>query len=358
MALTAAVIGCGRMGARPSNRLQGAIPAGWLPISHTESIISSEQLKLIALSDVDRESLSEAGRRFGIEKLYTEYEELLAIEKCDIVSVATRTPIKSDIIKKVCASGVKGIYIEKPISNSIQECSSSLELLASNSCLVSYGVNRRFHEVYRKAKEFIQNGDIGELREVVVEFGRSPLLWTHPHSMDILQFFAGEPDKVRAELFDDSVLRNGNTVDSDPVILSAQIVFKSGVRGTISQGSGFIVRLMGSSGTMTIHGDGAFIQTSSRAKHDNSDYFLEQKFYHPLSPQSATINAFDEMAKAISSTISIEDYLACISPNDIENGMRMLIGCVWSHLNGSRYVDVNDTPSDLVVTGRAGELFA
>ena len=47
--LKSAVIGLGRMGAEPSKRLEGKVPAGWLPISHAEAILSIERLKLEAI---------------------------------------------------------------------------------------------------------------------------------------------------------------------------------------------------------------------------------------------------------------------------------------------------------------------
>jgi len=52
-AVKAAVIGCGRMEAESSARLEGFVPGGWLPISHAEGLTMVEGVELTALCDAD-----------------------------------------------------------------------------------------------------------------------------------------------------------------------------------------------------------------------------------------------------------------------------------------------------------------
>ncbi len=358
MGLKAAVVGCGRMGARKSSRLEGIVPSGWLPISHAESLITVDGVVLVAMSDISTESLGQAGASYGVTSLYTNYVEMIEYEMPEVLSIATRTPDKYEIIKKACEVGVKGVYVEKPLANSLAKVKELIGIANENNCLLSYGVNRRFHHTYRKAKEVIDSGELGDLVEVSVEFGQSPLFWTHPHSIDLLVFFAGNPTKVRCELNPDSVQFDGkHTVDSDPIIERADFIFEKGVSGRITRGNGFVVRISCSRGTMTIHSDGAYIQFDKPSNPD-SDYFLDQSFYRPCTPKSATVVAFEELSSAINGDLSLEGFYKTIAPSDIEMGMRMLIGCVASHLEGGSYIDLDSVSEELFVTGRSGNLFA
>ncbi len=358
MELKGAVIGCGRMGAKSSTRLEGIVPSGWLPISHAESIINAKSVSLVALSDINPVELNNAGNLYNIQRLYRDYTELLLTERPDIVSIATRTPLKDEIISSSCKSGVKGIYVEKPIANNIADCRKILELSSKYSCFLSYGVNRRYHYIYRHAKEILSSGELGDMLEITIEFGTAQLLWTHPHSMDLLIFFAGYPASIQCNLEEKSLnYVNPMMVDSDPIIENAIFSFENGLVGRISRGQGGVVRILCSEGTLTIHGDGAFIQVSKKS-HANSEYFLSQSYIHPQSPRGATVVAFEEMVAAVTGELQKEDYYGLISPKDIEFGMRMLIGCLHSHNNKGQKVSIKDVPENLTVTGRVGELCA
>jgi scyllo-inositol 2-dehydrogenase (NAD+) len=75
--IKAAVIGTGRMGAEPSVRLAGRIPAGWLPISHAESVQAVEELELAAFADTDPARLKKMGSHYGVSNLFTDPFEML-----------------------------------------------------------------------------------------------------------------------------------------------------------------------------------------------------------------------------------------------------------------------------------------
>lgn len=353
--LKAAVIGCGRMGAEPASRLEGAIPAGWLPMSHAEVLQQTEGVQLAALADRDRARLERHGAHYGVRSLYTDYRHLLEEVRPDIVTIATRTPGKADILRSACAAGAKAIYVEKPLANSLRECREALAAAAAAGTVVAYGVNRRYHAAYRKARELIREGEIGEILDVCLEFGRSQLLWAHPHGADLALFFLGADAlvDVQATLSEETVNRQGaRRVDSDPVVESACFRFGSGARCMITRLGGCNVRIGGSHGSLTVHADGAYIEIC-RAASSLPAYCLQRRLLHVSAPASATMTAFGEMVRAVRKRDA-----APIPALDIEGGMAMLIGCVWSHLEGNRPVPAADIPADLVVTGRYGDAYA
>ncbi len=351
--MRAAVIGCGRRGAEPSSRLAGRIPDGWLPLSHAEALVAAEGLELAALCDTSSELLRSRGEQYGITALFTDYEELIDTVSPDVLTVATRTPPKAAIVEYACRRGVKGIYVEKPLANSIAACRRALDAAAMAGVAVLYGVNRRYHAAYRQAVAMLRQGEIGDLVGIVVEHGRGQLLWSHPHSVDLALLFAGNPRlaRVQASLRSETVERtSASVVDSDPVIDNAFFSFENGVTATIVTTGGLNVRVAGTAGTLTVHADGSYLQVN-RANGAQHGYFVDQQVIQPELPHGATVTALSELARATRSSD--------LPPTDhIERGTSMLMGCVWSHLHGGQAIDASALPWDLVVTGRVGERFA
>ena len=349
--LRAVVIGCGRMGAGDQSRLEGSIPSGWLPLSHVEALLSVPDVDLVGLCDADERRLRERGAHYGINTLETDYRRLIDSVKPDLVTIATRTPGRADIVRFACSRAVKGLYVEKPLANTIEECRSALDAARAANAVVCYGVNRRYHAAYRRAREVAASGEIGEVREITVESGRSQLLWTHPHSADLLLQFAGagSPQQVLALLEDASVaIASSREIDSDPIVEHAMFRFDNGVIGTISQTAGWNVRIAGTKGNLAVIADGSRIEVDQ----SRGPYFLDRKVVpHPIDA-GATVTAMSELVRDVRSSSSVG------VPGLIEDGLRMLLGCVWSHLHGGSLVSLRDVPADLRVSGRYGEIFA
>lgn len=352
--LKAAVIGCGRMGAEPSVRLEGKMPAGWSPISHIESFIQAKDVELVALAETNIARLKWAGDHYHINKLYESYSDLFKETSPEIIGIATRTPEKLNILKEACSYGIKGAYVEKPLANSLGSAKKILDEAGKANIVIGYGVNRRYHALYRQARDLIKAGEIGELLEIIIEFGESQLLWAHPHSVDLMMFLSGQrPVEAQAELVQESVLKlSAITVDSDPIVSYAQFWFDGGARGMIVRGGGCSVRVNGTSGVIEILSDGASLQLRKPST-PQSGYFLLQQTIFPVAHRSATVVAIEELAGNISGQSIIS-----ISHDEIHAGMQMLWACVFSYLQNGKKCRLVDVPDDLIITGKFGNLYA
>lgn len=347
--MRAAVVGLGRMGAEPSSRLEGKIPEGWLPISHIESIITTDGLDLLGVCDANEERSIRMAEYYSVKDSFTEYEELIRIVKPEFLSIATRTKGRSEIIKAACESGTKIIYAEKPLCNSLKECDEIMESVAKHKVRLGYGVNRRYHSVYRKALALLNSGEFGELCEITVEHGHSTLFWTHPHSTDIILFFAGSTDLLTLQgncsFGSDYSPENHLFIDADPLIDSAFFTFKNGISATITKGIGFNTRLSCSKGMITIYSDGESLEIRS-----GYGYRGDVRKVSVNTPRSATQTAFSEL---IDLTLP-----APISLNEIRTGLLMLNGVVYSSLHEGRRISPDEVPLDMVITGKSGNFYA
>lgn len=115
---------------------------------------------LSAVCDADALSARAAAETFGIDRCYTDYRK--AIDEADIDAVIVVTPTKyHHEITLYAANAGKHIFCEKPMAMTVGECDDMIRAAQENNVILQIGFMRRFDKNYRRAKEIIQNGDIG-----------------------------------------------------------------------------------------------------------------------------------------------------------------------------------------------------
>ncbi len=354
--LKAAVIGMGRMGAEPSERLEGKAPHGWLPISHVESILAIPSLELVGLCDNDTTRLTKLSKLYNVSNTYTDYTKLIDELKPQFLSIATRTKGRTDIIKYACENGVKILYFEKPICNSIAEGRQALAVASERNVVVGYGVNRRYHTAYRKAREILRSGELGKIEHICVEHNSTNLLWAHPHSVDIILFFieSCELEYVQGNCtyIDDYKPSNYMLIDNDPIVNHAFFKFKNGITASISPTRGLNTRITCEKGILTVYSDGTWLEINDINK---TGYINNGRIINIDISLSATVNAFSELIEISSGNSIIEKP---ITNEEIIAGLIMLNGLAFSALNGGVMIKAEDVPEDMVVTGKMGSWYA
>ena len=353
--LKAAVIGLGKMGAEPSTRLKGKIPKGWLPISHLESVISNSKLELKAICDTDFARLKYISKLYKIKNTYEDYRKLIDDISPYFLTIATRTKIRYEIIKYACEHGVKIIYFEKPISNSIHQSAEIIKIAKTNNVILGYGVNRRYHQTYRKAKKIIQSGLIGELQQITIEHGHSNLYWSHPHSVDLMLYFSDSIEikyiQGNCSFINNYELDDDNFIDNDPLVNNAFIEFNNNIKGIITQTKGTSTRLSCSKGIITIYSDGKSLEIM---EFDKTGYYIKDSEIININIlKSSTENAFEEL---INSVNNIENLP--ISPEEIHAGMVILNGILYSSLKGGIKIKSEEIPKNLIISGKNLNLYA
>ena len=354
--LKAAVIGCGRMGAYTRPEQEYSMPKGWIPHNHAAAIRATENINLVALSDVSEKELQAAAIRHDVQSVYTDYRDMLKEKALDIISVATRTDVRPEIIKDAIAAGVKGIHAEKPLCQSVKQAKEIMRLLQEREIAFTYGVYRRYIQVYQRAKKLCESGELGELWQVSVSFGKTQLLWNLPHVADLLLFFSGakKADWVTGvvKFSDDSIISDG-CVDDDPVVETATVMFENGVIGIINAAGGLSVKLSLSGGEITIGADGSWLEISRPNKHIRTPYYYDRQTTISQPIKSAMQVAIEELRDQI--TVGLSPSIAL---DEIIEAQRLLYAVVLSELNGGDRFSVADVPDEFIITGRTGDLFA
>jgi predicted dehydrogenase len=351
------VVGCGRIGSSGDDRAREWPTAHlWLPYSHCSAITATAGATLAAVCDVDPAALAAARLRHAPGACYGDLEKMLSTESLDVLAIATRTHERGGIIRCALQSGVRGLYCEKPLSNSLEDADALTELIERRGVAFVYGTKRRFMPAFHGVRERIRAGEIGEVTTITVRFGFGSLLWSSPHAVDVAMFFANDAhvERVQADLAMDRSDLEDSVVDADPVLQSATIHFAGGVRAILLAGEGYDVQVIGRDGLVTMDADGYRVRWRKRLR-GGADFgwLLDESLDPPAAASSGTQLSIASLVRSARDG-SHPGY-------DIRMALRnqeILFAMMESEIAGGRAVAFPVPRRGLVITGRTGSLYA
>lgn len=220
MKYNCAVIGCGRIGC-------GYEYTDGMVRNHAAAYAKNRATSLSALCDVDKNSLKKCGSKFNVTKLYTSYEEMFEKEDLDIVSICTLVDTHFKIVKKAVEHDVKGIFLEKPMADNLENGKKIVELCNKNNTQLQIDHQRRFIPVYHQIRDFLANEKLGKIQNVNVYYG-SGVANTGSHLFDILLFLFGHVKSVEGKY---SFNPSNNKMDPN---IDGKIDFKNNVSCSIN----------------------------------------------------------------------------------------------------------------------------
>ena len=166
--------------------------------------------EIVAVCDIIAEKSDRAAEKYGCPGFYSVKEMLASGIKIDAVSMATAgkenggdhyTPTM-----ELLAAGLP-VLGEKPISNEIAKAKEMVALARSKNVRYGVDLNHRFTPAALRAKEWITAGRLGEVNIINMTMWinnpneTSPwfhMRALHPHSIDVMRYFAGDVEKVQA----------------------------------------------------------------------------------------------------------------------------------------------------------------
>lgn len=167
----AALIGLGRIASTIDDEVQGN-PAVMLPYAHMACYREVPSVEVVAASDTYAEQREAFGQRWGVDRLYVDYREMLERERPDIVSVATSAAPRPGIVMDCAKAGVRVIYAEKPIAFSLAEADEMISTCHEYGAKLAIGCTRRWDANWNQARAIINDGGIGPVLQVN-GFGRA-----------------------------------------------------------------------------------------------------------------------------------------------------------------------------------------
>ena len=147
--LRIAVLGCGRIGQM-----------------HADNVHKHPKSTLAAVYDVYKPAAQSVSDRLGVPSVESA-EEIFANPDIDAVLVATATPTHADYIEQAVAAG-KPVLCEKPIDLDLARVEQCKRRIEGKNSFIQLGFNRRFDPGHRAACKAKENGEIGELHQVII----------------------------------------------------------------------------------------------------------------------------------------------------------------------------------------------
>ena len=155
--------------------------------------------QIVAVSDVyspHRDAVKERSK--GTATTHADYRELLQLP-LDAVFIASPDHWHVRMAVDAIAAG-KDVYLEKPVSHSIEEGAALTRAVRSSKQILQSGMQQRSWSHFRDAVDLIQGGSLGRVLQVRTYWWQNYQTWVPPkitdlQNLDWKQWLGGAPDQ-------------------------------------------------------------------------------------------------------------------------------------------------------------------
>jgi predicted dehydrogenase len=200
----------------------GVVGAGHLGKHHIKHLSNHKGVDFVGVFDTNEDSLKNICDEFSVKPLQS-LEELISL--CEAVNIVTPTNTHFDIARKFL-NQKKDVFIEKPLTNTVEEALSLINLAKTNECIVQVGHIERFNPTINKLKELVDNPHYIEIERLAPFQARGTevpvVLDLMVHDIDLILEMVNSPLE--------SIQASGAKMMSNSIDLAhAHIKFQNGV---------------------------------------------------------------------------------------------------------------------------------
>lgn len=203
--------------------------------------------ELVAVMRRNAAKARDYAERHGVPKWYDKAEDLIHDPEVDAVYIATPPDSHAAYTLQVAAAG-KPVYVEKPMALNYAQCQEMIATCEQAGVPLFVAFYRRSQPSFRKVKELVESGAIGDIRLVTIKLYQSlrpeqykdELPWRvqpeisggglfhdlAPHQLDILDFILGPIVSASGQ-----VTNQAGMYEAEDLV-TAQFRFESGVLGS------------------------------------------------------------------------------------------------------------------------------
>ncbi|WP_329788004.1 Gfo/Idh/MocA family oxidoreductase [Lentzea sp. DG1S-22] len=148
----------------------GVIATGGIAQTVTADMLKVEGVTVLAVSSRDVAKARAFADRFGVERAYGDYRELLADPDVEVVYVATPHGRHREVTLAALDAG-KHVLCEKPIGLSVAQAEEMVERARARGLFLMEAMWTRFNPLIRRVHDAVRGGEIGEVRSLRASFG-------------------------------------------------------------------------------------------------------------------------------------------------------------------------------------------
>lgn len=197
----------------------GLIGAGWFGEKHLEALSAIPQVELYSLCTRNQKRLKEVAKKFGIKKVFTDYNEMLKDPELEAVSITTMWDQHVGPAVAALKAG-KNVFCEKPMASTVADCQKIVNAANATDKAFMTGHIVRFNPRYAAGKEAIAAGKVGKIvslysrRNIPAWVGASvlpkigPIIGDGVHDTDIMLWYLGGKDRIISAYAQTTNVRN------------------------------------------------------------------------------------------------------------------------------------------------------
>ncbi len=146
------------------NKLRvGIVGLGWVSqVFHLPILTRMEDVEVVAVCDRDKSRARMISERFGMNRSYTDYQQMLAKEDLEAIHVCTSTDAHLPVTLAALQAG-KDVFVEKPIARRYSEAVQMADAAREHKRKLMVGMNNRFRPDTMILKSFIEKGELGKI---------------------------------------------------------------------------------------------------------------------------------------------------------------------------------------------------
>lgn len=339
------IVGLSWITSEPANPASHPVLGHAAPHSHGSALAEIPATTVVAGCDIvpsAREHFLDrwSGQWPGL-RVFDDYTAMLRDVPVDIACVATPDNLHLPVVQAAVNAGVKAIFCEKPMSVHTDEIDQMIAMTEQAGIPVNVNHTRRWSPNYVAARQAIRDGAIGDLVQIVINYGgERAMLWrNHSHFLDLISYFAeSDPVWVSGDLeegFEDYGLRyhgdGGRDATLEPAA-NAYFGYANGVRAFLSgmkRATAIVsVDLIGSSGRIAANDQFATLITQTEGG----------TVSRPIVP-SASISGMQAAIVDLITALETGNEPQC-PPREARKAVAIIEGILLSQANGNARVEI------------------
>jgi predicted dehydrogenase len=140
----------------------GFIGAGGIAQSHLRALSGAEEIEVVAVADILKERAEQTAREWNIPHTYQDYQEMLAKEDIEAVSVCTFNQAHRAPTVDALNAG-KHVIVEKPMAATLDDAAAMTRAAHETGKVLMVAVWTRFSPLRQAAKEIVSTGTLGDI---------------------------------------------------------------------------------------------------------------------------------------------------------------------------------------------------
>lgn len=165
---------------------------------HAEAYEHIGRGELVAVSTRNQENLDAFAERYQVPARYTDYREMFAHERLDLVHVNTPPDVRLEVFEAAQEAGIPALIVEKPLAIQWEDFEAIQEFARTSTVKIAINHQLQFHPRRLMLQQLVCDGYIGDVRFIDASSGMN-MAYQGTHTLQAIGAF--NPQGVATSVF-------------------------------------------------------------------------------------------------------------------------------------------------------------